>query len=82
MLVNKIDLTKFSGIRKYSYGDGITEIFVLSNTNQRDNLLDIYEELSFVINSCMCTYYYFGIHGGPIKNLFYACFFLSRISIT
>ena len=74
LFVNKIDFTKICGVRKIFYGDDITEAVVLCNTDQRDNMLDIYEELSSIMNSRMCSHYYFGIHGGPIKNLYCACF--------
>ena len=28
----------------------------------------------------MCSHYYFGIHNGPIKNLFYACIFCLELT--
>ena len=80
MLVNNIDISKISCVRKNSYGDGISEVFVLCTTDQRDNLHDIYEELNDIINSCLCNHYYFGIHCGPVKDLFYGCFFCLELA--
>ena len=68
---NKIDVKVF-GMKRNFYSDKSGVCFLCPN-DQRDNLVEIFENLNETFSMKMPLNYYFGLHGGPVSQneLFY-----------